>query len=202
MVEAAVGEAFEASLGLGHEKGRCDDGGGPVSSSSPGPQRFAGGHRSVIHVISRGETTAQRSSKHTDDCTTFKRLFSLYPTQGIQEVDTLFDGHLYVEPTHLPANLRLRTLLFPHIYLCLLFVSTRRVLGYEVPCRFPPPQRPSFFFFITPSSSRPFGRSVVPFPRERWRRFFFCHPDLTRQLSAHQGSVRRPPLWLGRETTT
>lgn len=42
MVEAAIGEAFEASLGLG-------PGGGAAGGAMPpsGPQRFAGGHRSV-----------------------------------------------------------------------------------------------------------------------------------------------------------
>ena len=45
MVEAAIGEAFEASLGLGG--GGDGGGGGAEALSEAGPQRFAGGHRSV-----------------------------------------------------------------------------------------------------------------------------------------------------------
>lgn len=62
MVEAAIGEAFEASLRLGLERGSSGGGGRePVSSSSPaGPQRFAGGHRSVRYTITRGEMTEQK----------------------------------------------------------------------------------------------------------------------------------------------
>lgn len=46
MVEAAIGEAFEASLCLGLDGGR-GGGSGAEAIFSSGPQRFAGGHRSV-----------------------------------------------------------------------------------------------------------------------------------------------------------
>jgi len=43
MVEAAIGEAFEASLGLGAGIGGARGAG--AAASRPGPHRFAGGHR-------------------------------------------------------------------------------------------------------------------------------------------------------------